>query len=351
MTHTPESHERVPGSTQAPQLTYFCELAEGPLQELFADATVLAFLQATHAEVSLGILDLSDGRATVVQALNQAGVPVNAWLLLPEDEGYWFNLDNSAQAAARYHAFTTWRQTHGLHFQRVGLDIEPDKRALEAIARDRAGGLARLVRQVFNTSRLRQGERAYRALVEQIQQDGFPVESYQFPFLVDERAAGSNLLRRLTGIVDLPGANREILMLYSSFLRPWGQGMLWSYGAGAQAIGVGSTGGGVEVDPALDTRPLTWTELQTDLLLAARRTRHIYIFSLEGCARQNFFPHLRAMNWQEQPKIPTLYTGRMDAARDIARKVLWVSAHPAWLLLALAGLLAVARLILRNKKG
>lgn len=77
-----------------PRITFFCELDPHPLQDLF-DQRLVNDLLDLHASLSLGIIDLSPQRAQVVQRLNQAGVPVIAWLLLPKDEGYWFNLDNA----------------------------------------------------------------------------------------------------------------------------------------------------------------------------------------------------------------------------------------------------------------
>ncbi len=86
------------------------------------------------------------------------------------------------------------------------------------------------------------------------------MDTYQLPFIVDERRAGSTLLQRLVGVVDVP-ADREVLMLYSSFLRPHGAGALCSYGAQARSIALGSTGGGVELPGLIEVPPLSWDEL------------------------------------------------------------------------------------------
>src|SRR5690349_3965161 len=120
-----------------PDLTLACELESQPLQELFARPEVIDFLQATHSTVSLGILDLSEQRAAVVKYLNQSEVPVTAWLLLPKDQGYWFNLDNYPQALARYESFKRWSDEHGLQWARIGLDIEPDLREMKTITAHR----------------------------------------------------------------------------------------------------------------------------------------------------------------------------------------------------------------------
>src|SRR3712207_4042140 len=95
------------------RLTFFCELEAAPLREIFADPAVMEHLVEMRASVSLGLLDLSAERADGVRRLHAAGIPVIAWQLLPAEQGYWFNLDNAPQAAARYEAFREWTSTHG----------------------------------------------------------------------------------------------------------------------------------------------------------------------------------------------------------------------------------------------
>jgi hypothetical protein len=164
----------------------------------------------------------------------------------------------------------------------------------------------------------------YRRLIEQMRADGFTVESYQFPIIVDERRAGSRLLQRTLGLVDLP-VDREVLMMYSSFFRPLGPGMLWSYGKRGANIAVGSTGGGVELpgEPA----PLNWSELSQDMLLANRLNDQVYVFSLEGCVRQDFLRRLLAFDWTLPPDIPYGRAQTVDRYRKIGQGILWISAH------------------------
>ncbi len=332
----------------SPVLTFACELEARPLQELFANPEIIEFLQATRSAVSLGLLDFSRERAAVVRQLNEAGVPVTAWLLLPRDQGYWFNLDNYPQAVSRYGQFKTWSQENGLQWARIGLDIEPDIHAMQMLSMYRLAGLQRFLRSTFNTPRLARGTRAYHNLIRQIHADGSSVETYQFPFIVDERQARSSIMQRLAGLVDLPEADCEILILYSSYMRPWGQGILWSYGAQAQGIGVGITGGGVQIEGALDVRPLNWPELQTDLLLARRRSENIFIFSLEGCVRQNFLPLLREFDWRQPVQIPYDAAQRVENIRDLFRRGLWLAARPAWLLFGMAMVVSAVTLLTRR---
>ena len=50
----------------------------------------------------------------------------------------------------------------------------------------------------------------------------------------------------MAGLVDIE-VDREVWMLYTSFVRPNGAGVLASYAPEAQSVGLGSTGGGVEL--------------------------------------------------------------------------------------------------------
>ncbi|MCP3143165.1 hypothetical protein [Pyxidicoccus xibeiensis] len=306
-------------------LTFFCELPFVPLRELFATPGVIDDLVALGAGVSLGLLDLGPERADVVRQLNSKGIPVTAWLLLPESEGYWFNARNLAQATARYDAFRAWTAEHGLEWHSVGLDIEPDIHELRQVLELGWRGLPGLLPRLKRGGRITEARDGYRALVERIRADGYRVDTYQFPFIVDERQSRSTLIQRVSGVLDLP-ADREVLMLYTSFVRPHGPALLWSYGPGAPSIAVGITGGGVELPGAHAVPPLDWAELSRDLRLAVRWTHDLHVFSLEGCVRQGFLSRLRTFDWDAPVDPPSVKARRVDAVRRVLRGVLRTSA-------------------------
>ena len=317
-----------------PHLIFFCELDTPALQALFADAAVLETLQALEAGVALGLRDLSQERAAVVRQLNAAGVPVTAWLLLPEAEGYWCNADNAPQAAARYADFRAWTEAEALSWAAVGLDIEPDIGLLRRLLAGDGRALGAWLRAAFAPGRLQRARVAYAALVAQMRADGFTVESYHFPFVVDERRADATLLQRLLGLVEV-ATDREVLMLYSSFLPEQGPGLLWSYAPDAEALAVGITGGGVDLPNAL--APLDWATFARDLRLAWMWQHTIYIFSLEGCVQQGFLSRLVDFDWAEVPPSPLKAGRRVDRVRALARALLWLSRYPGTLLAALVG--------------
>ena len=278
-----------------PRLTLACELDPERLLALFADASIIADLQALGARTALMLSDLSDERASVVQLLNRAGVPVVAVPLLPLEEGYYFTPDNTRQAAERYQEWKAWTARHELVWAGVGLDIEPDARVYLQLMRNPWGLVPMLVPRLFDHERPRRAKAAYTALVERIQHDGYYVENYQFPLIADERWAGSTLLQRLLGLVDIR-TDREVWMLYTSVLPVIGPGLLWIYAPAAQAIGVGSTGGGPDIPGHPRVPALDWDGLSQDLRLARRWCDDLLIHSLEGCVEQGFLGRLRTFD-------------------------------------------------------
>ena len=228
-----------------------------------------------------------------------------AWLLLPEEEGYWFNIENYRQAAGRYVSFKAWTNQHGLDWGGIGLDIEVNINELRAILEEKQAGnfIKTLWQRYLDRNRVKQGQRSYQALVDLIRADGYLVESYHIPLISEERRAKSTVLQRTAGLVDLD-TDREILMLYSSFMRPDGASVLWSYAPEADAIGVGNTGGGVDVQGVIDVEPLRWDEFARDLRLCTMHEKPIHIFSLEGCVRQGFLERLETFNGKNPQTSP-----------------------------------------------
>jgi hypothetical protein len=327
-----------------PNLTFFCELEPEILQDLFSKSEVIEHLKLLNAHVSLGLLDLSQERANVVRLLNREGIQVTAWLLLPKEEGYWFNLENAPLAINQYAAFKLWSGDNDLRWSKIGLDIEPDIQLIQEIARNRQAGLKKLLLKYFRNSRVQKAIRDYQMLVTQIRSDGYFVESYQIPLIVDERKARSSVLQRLAGLVDL-NVDREVLMLYTSFLRPYGAGFLWSYAPKAGGVGVGNTGGGVKMEGVKEPDYLNWSELQRDLLLAKQLTREIYIFSLEGCFQHGFLEKLINFAWNQKQALPIGEIRKVNLFRRIAQPVLWSLSHPGLILATGLGLFLLIRRI------
>ena len=322
-------------------LTFFCELDGKALKALFSDASVTDRLRALGARVSLGILDFSDERAAVVCQLNSAGVPVIAWQLLSREQGYWYNLCNAAQASERYKEFLAWTEQRGLRWAGIGVDIEPDISEIQQLLTHKSRLIRTVLKRGCGKKRFSEARAAYHALVERMHVDGYPVHSYEFPFMVDDQRVGSSWLQRIFGVTDVP-SDQRVLMIYSSFFRPYGSAVLCNYARDADSVGIGLTGGGVELDGIEHLAPLSWNEFTRDLRFAGSCCREIHVFSLEGCVRQGFLERLQDLDWNCVAKCPQPWTAFVALLRAGLRAALWSMVHPY----AVAGFLVCMLLLL-----
>jgi len=317
------------------QLTFFTELEEGPLVALFSEPDVVARLVELNARVSMGIMDLSEERAAVVRRLNEAGIPLVAWQLLPKEKGYWYHLGNANDAVAHYLKFHEWSIEEGLAWDAVGIDIEPDLNEIQQLLKSRLGVLSRFARRLWNKQAFAESCAEYASLVARMRADGYAVHSYEFFFMTDERRVGSSLLARLFGIADVP-ADKRVAMLYSSFFRPMGVGLLGVYAEKVDSVAVGITGGGVELEGLEHKTPMSWEELSRDLGIANRCHSEVHIFSLEGCVEQGYLARLSTFDWSRETHCPLHWKALLTVTRFVALGLLWALANLKFVIVAAA---------------
>jgi hypothetical protein len=275
------------------ELTFACELRSPRLTALLSDGEVIDDLRRLKAGVAIATIDFSAERAAAVRKLSDAGIPVTAWLVLPEREGYFFDAENFAAAQKRFAEFQDWTKANHLRWAAVGLDIEPDIRELGHLAHGNGWNLLPVfMGRLFDYRQMRAARANYAGLLARIHAAGWQTQTYQFPFIADERAAGSTVLQRLVHLIDVKG-DHEVLMLYSSFTPTYGAGLIEAYGTEADAIAIGSTGGDSKLDAG--TTPLDWTRFLRDYRAARRWSRSIGVYSLEGSVRQGFLRRLASM--------------------------------------------------------
>lgn len=342
---------RVQGPGSPPQIEFACcDRGIEQMQSLFADGDVIASLNDLHAQVAIAILDFTPVRADLVHRLNQAGIPVTAWILLSKAEGYYLNADNAPAAAARVAAFEDWTSDNGLKWAGLGLDIEPNFAVLGALKTHRRRLIAALLRRGLNGDRIAGSRQAYSKIIAEIQSRGYPVQTYQMPYIPAERSVHSSLLDRLLGTVDVRG-NEEYLMLYTNVARPVGAGMIWSLGRDAEAISIGSTDG--DTAPGRGAGPLNWDEFSRDLIVASHFSRQIGVYNLEGCVRQGFLLRLKTMDWSQSVVIPEESVRRAERLGIILRTVLWIGSNLLYLIFAALALLAwlIRRWHIHQKKS
>ena len=342
---------RVQGPGSSPEIGFACcDKGVEEMQSLFVDRNLFVSLNELHAEVAVAILDFAPERSALVRRLNQAGIRVTAWIMLPKEEGYYLNADNFPAAMARIAAFEEWTTENGLKWAAVGLDIEPNFAELAALKTHRWQLITTLIRRSMDGQRIERARMEYSRLISELQSQGYVVQTYQMPYLPAERSVHSTLLDRLFGTIDVRG-NEEYLMLYTNVARPIGAAMIWSLGRGAQGISVGSTDG--ETPPGVGSGLLDWDEFSRDLIVASHYSRQLGVYDLEGCVRQGFLPRLKTMDWSKSVVIPAESVRRAERLGLILRTVLWTSSHILYLIsgtLAFCAWLVWRRRIRKKKK-
>ncbi len=326
----------------APQAMFACcDQGLDKMHALFSDPAVITDLKDLHAGLAVAISDLSEERAKTVRQLNEAGIPVIAWIVLPKEQGYYLNADNAPAAEQRFADFEKWTTEHGLRWVEVGLDIEPNFGEFAALRQHKLRLTWLLVRRYFDMRRVRESRAAYGELIRRIQAAGYPVQTYQMFFLADERKAHSTVLERLLGIVDVRG-NDEVLMVYSSFNHPLDSALVWSYGVDAQTLAVGSTAG--SGDPKIDAKigPLDWDEFSRDLIVASHYWNEVGVYSLEGCVQQGFVAQLKSLNWSQPVTISAESIRKVRRFRQILQGILLTASQLQYfIVIAVAGVVWV----------
>lgn len=285
-------------SIAQPRISFFNEMKSDGLSGLFKDSTLIPTLQKLHAEIRMGILDLTQQRVKIIKSLNEAKIPVVAWLLLPEEKGYWFHSGNGDMALERYKEIKAWADENQIIFSGIGIDLELDMNDMKLLQSNPMKLLGKLPGRLYDNSEIEIGSQKYAELIATIKNDGYKVESYYASFIKDETALHNTSIQQLTKFLDIK-TDKEIPMLYSSFIGN-ADGLLKIYGmdAGLKQVAIGSTGGGVDTTLPI----LTYEELVHDLNMASKFADEIHIFSLEGCVQHGYLKKL--LEYKSNTSLP-----------------------------------------------
>ena len=337
------------GPGKPPNLGFACcEHGAGAALAMFANPDVITSLKDLHAEVAVAIPDFSAERSAVVRLLNREGIPVIAWMMLSKEDGFYMNADNEPEAATRIAEFERWTADENLRWAAVGLDIEPNLAELAELKTHRWRLMTTLLDRATHGQRIERAQRAYSELIREIQSRGYRIETYQMPYVPAEREAHSSFLDRMLGTVDVHG-DEDYLMLYTSFARPVGGGMIWSLGRNAGGIAIGSTDG--DTIAGSGAGPLSWEEFSRDLIVASHFSPRVGVYNLEGCVRQGFLTRMKSFNWSQAVDIPSASATRARRFGLALRAALWIADRIVYFISAAAVLSAwiIWRWLVRRK--
>ncbi|MFT3712245.1 MAG: hypothetical protein QM817_31760 [Archangium sp.] len=297
------------------RLAFFNEQDAQQLTSLLETPKLFEQLRALNAGVTIGLRCLGDERARAVQRLAGEGVNVSAWLLLDSQHGYFATPENHEHVVARVESLLRWRDAHRLSLTSLGFDFEPDLRELEVFFKTPFKALRAWAGRSRNRGRRARALDQYGALIQRLRSEGWSIESYQFPLMLEDRAASSAFFQRFTGSLDVE-VEREVLMIYSSLLGRFGPGLTeqWTKHHGVRAVAVGSTGGGIDPLPKM-----TFEQLARDLRLAARACDDVRIFSLEGCVQFGHLERLVNFDWNAPVTLSSAQRVGATSIRTSAR--------------------------------
>ena len=242
---------------QRPTISFFNEQEGKDLQILFSDTTLIPSLQRMNTQIRMGMLDLSPQRVAVLQQLNEAKIPVIAWLLLPKEEGYWFHSGNAERAFERYQEVKKWAQNNDIQFDGIGIDIEFDFTEIDLVKNNKLKFLQRAFARLYKKEEFLAAKEKYEKLINTIRKDSFTIESYYIPFFRKESEKGRTALQQATRFMDLE-TDKDIPMIYTSFIgNPYGMLTVLATEENLKYVAIGSTGGGI--DPTLPR--MSWEDL------------------------------------------------------------------------------------------
>jgi hypothetical protein len=310
-----------------PQISFFCELPEKEFIGLFADSALVKELAAMKVSLRIGLHDFGPGRTATIRKLNQAGIPVYAWLLLPEEDGYWFNMQNGKKALKRYEDFRKWTVENRLKWEGIGLDLEPDINDAKLAMTHPAKLAWKAYKRLYDNKSVISAKEIYQKLISIMKADGYLVESYIIPYLFEERAKNTISCQNLLGIVDIE-TDREIPMLYTSVLG--NPGIIPLYHKAKMPVALGSTGGGVNIE-GFEAPSLSWDKLNRDLLLASKLTDEIVIFCLESSVQKGFLNEIKNLDFNKEAQNISIEIEKQQKINGYIRSVLVILDHPFWL--------------------
>ena len=320
----------ISGYGAKPKISFYCELPGTEFIELFTDSTLINELVEMKVALRIGLHDFSPGRTSTIQKLNQAGIPLFAWLLLPEEDGYWFNMQNGAKAEKRYADFRNWTIENHLKWEGIGLDLEPDMNDGKLAFSHPWKLVWKVYKRLYDNKSLKAGKELYQNLIARMKADGYMVESYIIPFIYEERTRKTTSVQKLMGIVDIE-TDKEIPMLYTSAMG--NPGIIPIYHRGKMPVALGSTGGGVKVE-GIQLASLSWDKLERDLLIASKLTDEIHIFCLEASAQKGFIAKIKNLDFDKKAPDITAEIEKQYKMNGFIRFIIVISDHPFLLTLA-----------------
>ena len=262
-----------------PLLSFFSELEAEELHILISRPGVKETLVNMQAELRIGISDFTEVHAQNIRQLNDAGIPVYAWLKANDTQGHTFRVDNASSLLKRYRNFKEWTDSYNLRWQAVGIDLRPNPDDMQSWVNQPLLSAWNSYVNLFSQEEIELAANHFQEFLKEAHKDGYRIESYVLPFAMDEVSQETKGLQYMSRILNVE-TDKIIPLCYTSF--PYiSPASILDYGGRAQSVAIGSTNNSI-LGEKLSTEALDWEMLSRDLRLAHDVCKEIHISNLES---------------------------------------------------------------------
>jgi hypothetical protein len=336
-------------------VSFFTELTGSELDKIASDTSIIKNLKQLKASLRIAIIDMSPERVSALTKLQNAQIPIHAWLMLSKEDGFWANNENYKTFQKRYSVFADWSAKEGIKWKSVGLTILPQRSDASFLLESQKSLSGKwdfskimIARLLDWDGEFDEAKAAYEDLVRTIKSDGYAVEVYQSTMQMDEVLAETSSFQKMAGIINVKGdeqftiIHRRLTGDYPNILA-----FIDAYGKSSDGIVLGHTASQRPLNFRENDVILNWQELSRSLTYAQQERITIHISTLEGCIEQGILPKMRDLVITKSNVDITEEKKIVDARRTHTVWLFQVLSYP-YLLIAAAiifGILIITLLI------
>jgi len=172
------------------------------------------YLEERSWGIALAMIEINLETARIIKSINQyfPNLPVTAWIVLPDSEGYWTNQFNVPQTKKKVEDLKAWANRFDLSFDAIAFDLESPLELVKAFANH---DIKKILHQLKQIRRLRhdhklagyQPEAEMENIVEGLRKENILTHSYEMPGL---------LSLPLFGVLQNKNFDIRVTMVYSS---------------------------------------------------------------------------------------------------------------------------------------
>ena len=140
------------------------------------------YLAKKRMGLSIAMSSLDDETAEAFQYLNEKGVPIIAWVVIEDVEGYWTNAANIPETTLKTKQILRWAHEKGIDLHAVGFDLEKPLQLLAAVAKLDIVTVASEIRNYAKSAKnITDPKKKLRELTDFVKRSGQQTEAYTFP--------------------------------------------------------------------------------------------------------------------------------------------------------------------------